>query len=127
MGSRQDGLKCWLTAALLMFTALASVTICGAEEHHLLPLDEGVDEREVEEADVEPFRISKRPTVLLNRLMYALQNVIQPSSDVVKQRPQTELQRRGYPRHWKCYFNAVSCFRRRRKRSLESALSDTRL
>ncbi|XP_035217710.1 uncharacterized protein LOC118191032 [Stegodyphus dumicola] len=58
--------------------------------------------------------IHKRPTVLLNRLMYALQNAIQPDERVNRQHQ--ELERRGYPKHyWKCYFNAVSCFRRKRQ------------
>ncbi|KAF8792958.1 hypothetical protein HNY73_004494 [Argiope bruennichi] len=62
-------------------------------------------------------RIQKRPTVLLNRLMYALQNAIQSPEEMINRQHQ-ELQRRGYPKHyWNCYFNAVSCFKRKRQAS----------
>ncbi|GFV04632.1 uncharacterized protein TNCV_295091 [Trichonephila clavipes] len=66
------------------------------------------------ELDSDKHVIQKRPTVLLNRLVYALQNVIQP--DETFNRQHQDLERRGYPKHyWKCYFNAVSCFRRKRQ------------
>ncbi|GIX99208.1 uncharacterized protein CEXT_425481 [Caerostris extrusa] len=66
------------------------------------------------EKDSDDHKIQKRPTVLLNRLVYALQNAIQP--DEVVNRQHQELERRGYPKHyWKCYFNAVSCFKRKRQ------------
>ncbi|XP_015924064.1 uncharacterized protein [Parasteatoda tepidariorum] len=64
--------------------------------------------------DSEEFIVRKRPTVLLNRLLYALQNVIQPDEVVTKQHQ--ELERRNYPKqYWRCYFNAVSCFKRKRQ------------
>lgn len=68
--------------------------------------------------------IQKRPTVLLNRLMYALHNAITPSDDVISEsrKSQMELERRGYPKHYvtamRCYFNAVTCFRRKRRVSV---------
>ncbi|CAL1266859.1 unnamed protein product, partial [Larinioides sclopetarius] len=79
-------------------------------------------EQDLEECDIrlenledsDEHRVQKRPTVLLNRLMYALQNVIQPDETINRQHQ--ELQRRGYPKHyWNCYFNAVSCFKRKRR------------
>ncbi|GIY53852.1 uncharacterized protein CDAR_452521 [Caerostris darwini] len=71
--------------------------------------------------DSDDHKIQKRPTVLLNRLVYALQNAIQP--DEVVNRQHQELERRGYPKHyWKCYFNAVSCFKRKRQEELTKFL-----
>ncbi|XP_076315561.1 allatostatin double C [Tachypleus tridentatus] len=55
--------------------------------------------------------LPKRSTMLLNKLMNALQNALQ-EDDIVSH--QMELQRRGDGRKfWRCYFNAVSCFRRK--------------
>ncbi|KAF8791390.1 hypothetical protein HNY73_006267 [Argiope bruennichi] len=57
------------------------------------------------------MRYLKRSTMLLNRLMNALNKTYPHESFSV---PQMELHRRGEGKmYWKCYFNAVSCFRRK--------------
>ncbi|GIY92965.1 uncharacterized protein CEXT_627881 [Caerostris extrusa] len=61
--------------------------------------------------DERDTRFLKRSTMLLNRLMNALNKTYPTESFSV---PQMELHRRGEGKmYWKCYFNAVSCFRRK--------------
>ncbi|XP_035230806.1 uncharacterized protein LOC118202724 [Stegodyphus dumicola] len=59
----------------------------------------------------EDQQYSKRSTMLLNRLMHALNKSFHYENLSI---PQMDLQRRGEGKmYWKCYFNAVSCFRRK--------------
>lgn len=56
----------------------------------------------------------KRSTMLLNKLMQPLLKAFKAEPEV-SYSPQMELRRRGEGKmFWRCYFNAVSCFRRRK-------------
>lgn len=64
----------------------------------------------------EDFRApgSKRSTMLLNKLMQPLFRALKNDAEGGMS-SQMELQRRGEGKmYWRCYFNAVSCFRRRK-------------
>ncbi|GBL93982.1 hypothetical protein AVEN_76703-1 [Araneus ventricosus] len=66
------------------------------------------------DVDSDEHRLQKRPAVLFNRLVYALQNAIQP--DKTRNRTLQELERREHEKdYWECYFNAASCFKRKRQ------------
>ncbi|XP_075746866.1 uncharacterized protein LOC142804147 [Rhipicephalus microplus] len=57
---------------------------------------------------------SKRSTMLLNKLMQPLLKAFKSDAEV-SYTPPMELRRRGEGKmFWRCYFNAVSCFRRRK-------------
>ncbi|GFQ79188.1 uncharacterized protein TNCT_541181 [Trichonephila clavata] len=102
--------KIQLVAIFLLGTIMFCVSSDLENYNHIEPNEHSPQEMQ----DSDTHMIQKRPTVLLNRLVYALQNVIQP--DETFNRQHQELERRGYPKHyWKCYFNAVSCFRRKRQ------------
>lgn len=73
---------------------------------------EGVnDVYPIQSYDERQLIVPKRSTMLLNKLMHALHKALR--SETVNGQ-QMELQRRGEGKmFWRCYFNAVSCFRRK--------------
>ncbi|XP_076358330.1 uncharacterized protein LOC143250944 [Tachypleus tridentatus] len=74
---------------------------------HPYPTNQGLDLKSLLLKDV----AAKRSTIMLNKLMSTLQKALREDEIVSDQ---MELQRRGGEhKFWRCYFNAVSCFRRK--------------
>ncbi|XP_076315689.1 uncharacterized protein LOC143228294 [Tachypleus tridentatus] len=61
--------------------------------------------------DIKLFKVvtPKRSTMLLNKLIYGFKKAVLEEDEVSHQ---MEHQRHGH-QFWRCYFNAVSCFRRK--------------